>query len=219
MLSYVEITSVLLGTVGADEHTQTLAVVVPIWRFDCLFYAPPPPTPPPPQKKMSILFIFLFRMFFCFSFLKKSFFPAAIPTSFLNFFFFGGEGGDASSFSYPTNNALLINFRLSSDAGILLTSTDWAHKFDGKRAKTCMHCVHIPTELPFCIPPLVVGYAKRKKSCFASPLSPPPLTFPKFARSLALFNWRGKKARKDLGSWRRGRKHDEKIPKDSGISM
>ena len=28
-----------------------------------------------------------------------------------------------------------------------------------KRAKTCMQCVHIPTELPFCTPPLVVGLA------------------------------------------------------------
>ncbi len=26
-----------------------------------------------------------------------------------------------------------------------------------KRAKTCKQCVHIPTELPFCKPPLVVG--------------------------------------------------------------
>ena len=27
-----------------------------------------------------------------------------------------------------------------------------------KRAKTCTQCVDIPTELPFCIPPLVVGF-------------------------------------------------------------
>ncbi len=26
-----------------------------------------------------------------------------------------------------------------------------------KRAKTCMHCVHVPTELPFCTPLLAVG--------------------------------------------------------------
>ncbi len=30
--------------------------------------------------------------------------------------------------TYPTNNALLINFRLTSDADILLISTDWAYK-------------------------------------------------------------------------------------------
>ncbi len=63
MLSYVEITSVLLGTVGADEHTQTLAVVVPIWRFDCLFYAPPPPTPPPPKKKLKDFKIYVWQVF------------------------------------------------------------------------------------------------------------------------------------------------------------
>ncbi len=37
---------------------------------------------------------------------------------------------------FPTNNALLINFRLSSDAEILLISTDWAYKIGAKRA-TC----------------------------------------------------------------------------------
>ena len=31
-------------------------------------------------------------------------------------------------------------------------------KIGTKCAKTCMQCVYIPTELPFCIPPLVVGY-------------------------------------------------------------
>ena len=51
----------------------------------------------------------------------------------------------ASSFAYqilaetssecPTNNALSINFRLSSDAEILLISTDWACKIGAKRAK------------------------------------------------------------------------------------
>ncbi len=29
-----------------------------------------------------------------------------------------------------------------------------------KCAKTCMHSVHIPSELPFCMPPLVVGYVR-----------------------------------------------------------
>ncbi len=40
-----------------------------------------------------------------------------------------------------------------------------------KRAKTCVQCAHIPTELPFCIPPLVVG------------LPPPP--FPLFWEAVA----------------------------------
>ncbi len=30
-------------------------------------------------------------------------------------------------------------------------------KIGAKRAKTCVHRVHIPAELPFCVPPLVVG--------------------------------------------------------------
>ncbi len=33
-----------------------------------------------------------------------------------------------------------------------------------KRAKTCMRCESIPTELPFCIPPLVVGLVIEKVS-------------------------------------------------------
>ncbi len=64
-------------------------------------------------------------------------------------------------FSYygwgPANNSLLINFRLSSDAEILLTNTDRACELSPKRAKTCTQRVRIPTELPFCMPPLVVG--------------------------------------------------------------
>ncbi len=58
----------------------------------------------------------------------------------------------------PTNSALIINFQLSSDGEILLRSADRAYKLAPNIAKSCMQCVHIPTELPFCIPPLVVGY-------------------------------------------------------------
>ncbi len=64
----------------------------------------------------------------------------------------------------PTNNALLIIFRLNSAAEILLLSTDLAYKSGAKRAKTCMQCVHIPTELPFWIPPLVVGWLSHSSS-------------------------------------------------------
>ncbi len=63
---------------------------------------------------------------------------------------------------YPTNNALLLSFRPSSDAEILWISTEWARKSGAKRAKTWMRCVHILTELPFCMPLLVVGWALKK---------------------------------------------------------
>ncbi len=42
-----------------------------------------------------------------------------------------------SSSNSPTNNALLINFQLSSDAKILLLSTDWAYK--SAPNATCMY--------------------------------------------------------------------------------
>ncbi len=70
---------------------------------------------------------------------------------------------DAFSRGYPTNNALLINFGLSSDAEILLVSTDWAYKSAPNVQETCVQCVRIPTELPFCIPPSVVGYLSRSR--------------------------------------------------------
>ncbi len=37
-----------------------------------------------------------------------------------------------------------------------------------KRAKTCMQCVYIPTELPFCMPPLAVGLLKKFQLCSES---------------------------------------------------
>ncbi len=43
---------------------------------------------------------------------------------------------------------LVNNHRLSTQVG-------------AKRAKTCMQRVHVPPELPFCMPPLVVGGALR----------------------------------------------------------
>ncbi len=66
-------------------------------------------------------------------------------------------GGSRKKKRCPTNNAPLIGFRLSSDAEILLISSDWACKNRAKRAKTCMQYAYVPTELPFCVPPLVVG--------------------------------------------------------------
>ncbi len=45
-----------------------------------------------------------------------------------------------------------------------------------KRAETCMQRVHIPTELPLCIPPLVVGYEHGEDlfSCLSSIIIAPP---------------------------------------------
>ncbi len=40
----------------------------------------------------------------------------------------------------------------------LLLSADRACKSATKRAKTCTQRVHVPTELPFCMPPLLVGF-------------------------------------------------------------
>ena len=60
---------------------------------------------------------------------------------------------------YPTNNATLINFPLSSDAEIFVNNRRLSMQIGAKRAKNvyAMHVVHIPTELPFCVPPLLVG--------------------------------------------------------------
>ena len=66
--------------------------------------------------------------------------------------------------AHPTNNTLLINFLLSSDAGTLSISTDWAYKSVPKHAGTCMQRVHVPTELPFCIPVLLVGHPVTQTS-------------------------------------------------------
>ncbi len=63
----------------------------------------------------------------------------------------------------PTNNALLISFLLSSNAKVLLISTDWACKSAPKCAKTCTQCACVPTDLQVCMPPLVVGHDDK---CF-----------------------------------------------------
>ncbi len=67
-------------------------------------------------------------------------------------------GAQCTACYYPTNNAPLINFLLSSDAK---KNFDYKHRLSiligTKRAKTCMQCKHIPTELPFCTPTSVVG--------------------------------------------------------------
>ncbi len=62
------------------------------------------------------------------------------------------------------NNTLLIDFRPSSRCRICVNNHPLSIQIGGKRAKTCMQCVDIPTELPFCVPPLVVGF-----SCSTSP--------------------------------------------------
>ncbi len=57
----------------------------------------------------------------------------------------------------PTNNALLINFQLSSDAEISLISTDWAYRSTSNVQKRVCN-VSNWASIPFCIPPLVVGW-------------------------------------------------------------
>ncbi len=52
-----------------------------------------------------------------------------------------------------------MNFRVSSDAETLSLSPQLNMQIGAKRARTCAQRVHVPTELPFCIPPLVVGHA------------------------------------------------------------
>ena len=54
----------------------------------------------------------------------------------------------------PTNNTLLISFRLSRN---FVNKHRLSMQIGAKRGKKCLQCVHISTELPFCIPPLVVG--------------------------------------------------------------
>ena len=57
----------------------------------------------------------------------------------------------------PTNNALLINFRLGSDAEIFVYNHRLSMQTGAKHAKTCMERVRIPTELQFCVPSVMVG--------------------------------------------------------------
>ena len=57
----------------------------------------------------------------------------------------------------PTNNTLLIKFLLSSDAEIFVNNHRLSMQIVSKHAKKCMQRVDSPTEIPFCIPTLVVG--------------------------------------------------------------
>ncbi len=47
-------------------------------------------------------------------------------------------------FTLPTNNSLLINFRLSSDEEIFINKHRVSIQIGAKRAKMCMQCVHAP---------------------------------------------------------------------------
>ncbi len=58
----------------------------------------------------------------------------------------------------PTDNALLINFGLSSDAEIFVSKCRMSMRIGAVRPQKCVCNVYIfPTGLPFCIPPLLVG--------------------------------------------------------------
>ncbi len=89
---------------------------------------------------------------------RRARFPIFFPSLSLSFC-------TADKCSIPTNNALLINFRLSSDAEIFANN----HRLSiTSRCQTCKKRVcnvyKIPTELPFCTPPLVVGMERRNKN-------------------------------------------------------
>ncbi len=57
--------------------------------------------------------------------------------------------------AFPTNSALLIKFRLSSDAQNLATKLRRSLQVGAQNVQeTCMQRVHVPTELPFCMPPI-----------------------------------------------------------------
>ena len=59
----------------------------------------------------------------------------------------------------PTDNALLTNFRQSSDAEFFFVNKcRLSMQVGAKHANACAQCVRVPTELPFCLPPLVVGF-------------------------------------------------------------
>ena len=77
--------------------------------------------------------------------------------------------------AHPANNALLINFLLSSDAEFFVDNHRLSMRIGAKHAKkTCMQRVHIPTELPFRMPPLVVGQVAQPSSTLFPPPAPAP---------------------------------------------
>ena len=63
----------------------------------------------------------------------------------------------------PTNNALLIIFLLSSVAEIFVTNPRLSMQVGTKCEKTCVQHVHVLTELPFCMPPLLVGKGRERE--------------------------------------------------------
>ncbi len=65
---------------------------------------------------------------------------------------------------HPTNNALLVRFRLSSDAEIFVANRRLSRQVGAKRAKTCACNVYVFwLSFHFCMPPLVVGQSQKKK--------------------------------------------------------
>ncbi len=89
---------------------------------------------------------------------------------------------------------------------ILSISTDWACKSAPKRAKTCVQCARTPTELPFCLPPLVVGFKEMWPNCanFAQVCFMLALPFTvctqMYVRSEKVFFWK----RPRFATWLRG---------------
>ena len=64
----------------------------------------------------------------------------------------------------PANNALLANFRLSSEPEIFVDKYRLSTQIGTKTCKN-VHatCAHVPTDLPFRMPPLVVGEEEEEE--------------------------------------------------------
>ncbi len=78
---------------------------------------------------------------------------------------------------HPNHQRTLNDFRLSSDAEIVVNKHRLSAQIGAKCAEACLQCVpYIPTELPFCTPLLVVGIAAEAKSMWQPCLSPSFLT-------------------------------------------
>ncbi len=65
----------------------------------------------------------------------------------------------------PTNNALLTNFLLSSDAGIFAANHRLSMQIGAKRAKKRVRDVYVfRLSFHFCMPPLVVGMSDQQQN-------------------------------------------------------
>ncbi len=88
----------------------------------------------------------------------------------------------SGSTQFPTNNAPLVVFWLSSRRGNFCCKAPTAHASRRQNVpNACTQRVRVSTELPFCTPPLLVGvvhyYTSGASGFFLLPSSPPPPLF------------------------------------------